>query len=109
MATVAEKIIASLPNKISGPKAQAALRIIIAALSGERVHFYDSWHISGGWKTLRSAEGTDDAFRALREAGVPVVTGNDAPRGGRTGAYFESRRNSRAAETLRALLVKEGR
>lgn len=67
MATVAEKIIASLPKKISGPKAQAALRLIIAALSGERVHFYDSWHVSGGWKTLRSADGADDAFRALRE------------------------------------------
>lgn len=49
MATVAEKIIASLPKKLSG------------------------------WKTLRSADGADDAFRALKAAGVPVVTGNDAP------------------------------
>ena len=79
--TIAEKIIASLPKKLSGPKAQAALVLIISALSGERVHFYDSWHVSGGWKTLRSADGADDAFRALRSAGVPVVTGNDAPRG----------------------------
>ena len=109
MATVAEKIIASLPKNLFGPKAQAALRRIISALSGERVHFYDAWHVSGGWKTLRSADGADDAFRALRSAGVPVVTGNDAPRGGKTGEYFESRRNSRAAEALSALLVKEGR
>ena len=109
MATVTEKIISNLPKKLSGPKAQAALRVIIAALSGERVHFYDSWHVSGGWKTLRSADGTDDAFRALRSAGVPVVTGNDAPRGGKTGEYFESRRNSRTAATLRELLVEEGR
>lgn len=65
----AEKIIASLPKKLSGPKAQAA----------------------------------------LRSAGVPVVMGNDAPRGGRTGEYFEARRNSRAAVALRELLVKEGR
>ena len=97
MATIAEKIIASLPKKLSGPKAQAALVRIISALSGERVHFYDSWHVSGGWKTLRSADGADDAFRALRSAGVPVVTGNDAPRGGRTGEYFEARRNLRIA------------
>lgn len=109
MATIAEKIIASLPKKISGPKAQAALALIISALSGERVHFYDSWHVSGGWKTLRSADGADDAFRSLRSAGVPVVTGNDAPRGGKTGEYFESRKNSRAAAALRELLVKEGR
>ena len=81
MATVAEKIIASLPKNLFGPKAQAALRLIIAALSGERIHVYDSWHVSGGWKTLRSADGADDAFRALKAAGVPVVTGNDAPRG----------------------------
>ena len=109
MATIAEKIIASLPKKLSGPKAQAALRLIISALSGERVHVYDSWHVSGGWKTLRSADGADDAFRALKAAGVPVVTGNDAPRGGKTGEYFESRKNSRAAAALRELLVKEGR
>lgn len=104
----AEKIIATLPKKLSGPKAQAALRLIIAALFGERVHFYDSWHVSGGWKTLRSAEGADDAFRSLRSAGVLVVMGNDAPRGGKTGEYFEARRNSRAAVALRELLVKGG-
>ena len=109
MTTVAEKITASLPKKLSGPKAQTALRVIIAALSGERVHFYDSWHVSGGWKTLRSADGADDAFRALRSAGVPTVTGNDAPRGGKCGEYFESRRNSRTAAALRELLVEEGR
>ena len=96
MATIAEKIIASLPKKLS-------------ALSGERVHFYDSWHVSGGWKTLRSADGADDAFRSLRSAGVPTVIGNDAPRSGKIGEYFESRRNSRAAAALRELLVEEGR
>ena len=79
MATVAEKIIASLPKKLSGPKAQAALRLIISALSGERVHVYDSWHVSGGWKTLRSADGADDAFRALKAAGVPRPAGTPAP------------------------------
>lgn len=103
MATVAEKITASLPKKLSGPKAQAALRVIIAALSGERVHFF------GGWKTLTSAPGVDDAFRALRAAGVPTITGNDTPRGGKCGEYFESRRNSRTAAALRELLVEEGR
>ena len=108
MATVAEKITASLPKKLTGPKAQAALRVIIAALSGERVHFYDSWHASGGWKNLRSADGADDAYRALRSAGVPTITGNNDPRGGKTGEFFESRRNSRTAAALRELLVEEG-
>lgn len=109
MTTVAEKITASLPKKLSGPKAQTALRVIIAALSGERVHFFGGWNVSGGWKTLTSAPGVDDAFRALRDAGVPTITGNDAPGGGKCGEYFESRRNSRTAAALRELLVEEGR
>ena len=107
--TIAEKITAALPKKISGPKAQAALVCIITALSGERVHFYGGWHVSGGWMNLRSAPGADDAFRALKAAGVPVVTGNSAPRRGKIGEYFEARRNSRAAAALQNLIVTPGK
>ena len=106
----AEKITAALPKKLSGPKAQAALVCIVAALSGERVHFSDGWRVSGGWKNLVSVPGAWDAFGALRSAGVSLSEGNDAPRGGEAGRYFvAARRNLRAAAALQTLIVTSGK
>ena len=105
--TLADLIRAALPANREW--AMNALLVLAALYRGEKVHVYSGSHFNGRRRELHNTAGVSQAEAIIEKTGIKIQRGNDAPRGGKTGEYFESRRNSRAAAALSALLVKEGR
>lgn len=104
-----KKVIAHLPKKLDGVIAQEAICALIRLCNGERLHKNAGWHHSGGWNTFQTYRDVETAETCCTRGGVNLIRGNDAPRGGRTGDYFQlARKNPRAAAAL-SLLVKEGK
>lgn len=106
--SVSEQIIANMRYKnLKCEAAQGFIRVLIAAFEGNPQYFYYSWSRSRGRFSLRRRGYTEAVYYALCDAGVSVVKGNDAPRGGALGEFFRcERRNMRAAAFFRNLLAE---
>lgn len=73
-----DRIIAALPK--NKEHRMNALDVIIAMARGESAHIYHGW--TNRFRRLTKATGVSCAIKTLDAAGVPYVSGNDAPRGG---------------------------
>lgn len=83
-----DRIIAALPK--NREHRMNALDVIIAMARGESAHIYHGW--TNKFRRLTNATGVSCAIKTPDAAGVPYVSGNDAP-----GAVFwENISNSRA-------------
>lgn len=103
--TIAEKIAAALPSNRDW--AMSALLIIAALYRGERVHEYAGAHFDGRKRKLHNTAGFSQAELIIERAGLPVIRGNDAPRGGILGNYISlSRGNSRIASQVMEIYEK---
>lgn len=106
------RIVSALPAKLwDAPSLRRPLCSGLAAFfNGEHLHMYDSWNVSGGWKSLRGIESSDRALAFLQKnfPNVRINYGNDAPRGGITGKYFHiTQRNNRNYRFFNWLLNKD--
>ena len=103
--TIAEKIAAALPSNREW--AMNALLILAALYKGERVHAYSGSHFNGRKRELHNTAGFSQAELIIERAGISVIRGNDAPRGGILGSYISlSRGNSRIAAQVMELFEK---
>lgn len=103
--TIAEKITAALPANREW--AMNALLLLAALYRGERVHEYAGSHFDGRKRKLHNTAGFSQAELLIERAGIPVIRGNDAPRGGILGNYISlSRGNSRIAAQVMELYEK---
>jgi len=101
----AEKITSALPSNRDW--AMSALLIIAALYRGERVHEYAGSHFDGRKRKLHNTAGFSQAELIIERAGIPVIRGNDAPRGGILGNYISlSRGNSRIASQVMEIYEK---
>ena len=101
----AEKITSALPSNRDW--AMSALLIIAALYRGERVHEYAGSHFDGRKRKLHNTAGFSQAELIIERAGIPVIRGNDAPRGGILGNYISlSRGNSRIAAQVMEIYEK---
>ena len=102
---IVEKVAAALPANRAW--AMNALLIIAALYRGERVHEYTGSHFDGRKRKLHKAAGFSQAELIIGRAGIPVIRGNDAPRGGILGSYISlSRGNSRIAAQVMEIYEK---
>lgn len=102
---IAEKIAAALPSNREW--ALNALLILAALYRGERVHEYAGSHFDGRKRKLHNTAGFSQAELIIERAGIPVIRGNDAPRGSILGNYISlSRGNSRIASQVMELFEK---
>jgi hypothetical protein len=103
--TIAEKITAALPSNREW--AMNALLLLAALYRGERVHEYAGSHFDGRKRKLHNTAGFSQAELIIERAGIQVIRGNDAPRGGILGNYISlSRGNSRIASQVMELYEK---
>ena len=82
------------------------LRLLSRFYSGEAFHLYSGWSHRCGRYTLRSGEGAGRIYSLLSAAGLlnDLTEGNDAPRGGAVGDYYQARRcYHQLAEKLKTL------
>ena len=82
------------------------LKLLARFYSGETFHLYSGWSHHRGRYTLRSGEGAGRIYSLLSAAGLlnDLTEGNDAPRGGAVGDYYQARRCYRQlAEKLKTL------
>ena len=90
------------------------LKLLARFYSGEAFHLYSGWSHrcgrytlrSGERYTLRSGEGAGRIYSLLSAAGLlnDLTEGNDAPRGGAVGDYYQARRcYHQLAEKLKTL------
>lgn len=105
------RIVAALPAKLwDAPSLRPLCLGLAAFFNGEHLHMYDSWNVSGGWKSLRGIESSDRALAFVQKnfPNVRINYGNDAPRGGITGKYFHiTQRNNRNYRFFNWLLNKD--
>lgn len=99
-------------NKIAGAVSRGVtrgaedLKLLSRFYSGEAFHLYSGWSHRCGRYTLRSGEGAGRIYSLLSAAGLlnDLTEGNDAPRGGAVGDYYQARRCYRQlAEKLKTL------
>ena len=102
---IAERIIGNLRYGIKTKTSQSILTHIINALNGEKIHFFSAWHRRGGWSNLNVVPQAHDAYELMRKTKIKVTTGNDAPRGGSTGNYWEAECNHELAKELEKYII----
>lgn len=83
-----QEIINSIPYRAGTQKHREIMAHIMTAITGGKVYFNKCWSRSKGYTNLIRTPHAYDAFRALINAGLVVISDNDAPRGGATGDYF---------------------
>lgn len=86
-----KEIIDAIPCREGTQKHREILEHILTAISGGKVYFNKCWRRSKGYTNLIRTPNAFDAFLTLKNAGVKIITGNDAPRGGATGDYFTAK------------------
>ena len=105
------RIVAALPAKLwDAPSLRPLCSGLAAFFNGEHLHMYDSWNVSGGWKSLRGVESASRALAFINKEfpNIRINWGNDAPRGGITGKYFHiTQRNNRNYRFFIWLLNKD--
>ena len=87
----AKEIITAIPCRAGTKKHAEIMAHIMTAISGGKVYFNKCWRRSKGYTNLIRTPHAFDAFITLKNAGVKVITGNDAPRNGSTGDFFTAK------------------
>lgn len=109
--TKLSRVVAALPAKLwNAPNWEPLCSGLADFFNGEKIHIYDSWNVSGGWKSLRGVESASRALTFLNKEfpNIRINWGNDAPRGGITGKFFHiTQRNFRNYRFFKWLLNKD--
>jgi hypothetical protein len=106
------RIDAAFPKMSKWADYPCILSLLVAFFEGEKIRVNNGWSISGRHISLLSNVEGRHVLKVLQTAGVRISFGNDAPRGGAAGEYFQClRKSSAAASHFRALLdeVKAGK
>lgn len=86
---------------------ELVLSNLVSFFEGEKIHINEGWKQSRGHSSLIANKAGRHALKILKAADVRVQFGNDAPRGGATGAYFKClRKNAASAKFFRELLAE---
>ena len=102
---VQHRIMTTFANIEKWKDYELVLSNLIAFFEGEKIYVNDSWKQSRGHSSLCANKEGRHTLKVLKVVGVRVQFGNDAPRGGATGAYFKCLRKNTAAATFFADLL----
>lgn len=94
-------IIAAIPCRAGTQKNREILEHILTAITGGKVYFNKCWSRSKGYTNLIRTPNAFDAFIALKNAGVKIITGNDAVRHGATGDFFTAKVHGNIANAIK--------
>lgn len=100
------RIAAAFPHMHKWADYKLVLSVLVAFFEGDKILLNNGWSHSRGHASLLSNSEGRHALKVLQAVGVRVVFGNNAPRGGAAGDYFQCfRRSAGAAAYFRQLLA----
>ena len=103
---VQHRIMTAFSNMTKWKDCELVLSTLIAFFDGEKIRLNAGWKNSRGHSSLIANREGRQVLKILKAVNVSVNFGNDAPRGGATGAYFKClRKNSNAVAFFRELLA----
>ena len=86
---------------------ELVLSTLISFFDGEKIRLNEGWKQSRGHSSLIANREGRQVLKILKAVNVRVNFGNDAPRGGAVGNYFEClRKNTNAVAFFRELLAE---
>lgn len=103
------RIIAAFPKMSKWADYELVLSVLVSFFEGERTRVNDGWAHSRGHSSLCANSEGRHALKVLQAANVRVFFGNDAPRGGAVGDYFQCFRKSAAAAAFFRELLAEAK
>ena len=90
-------IVRALPAKLEKSATfSGTVDALIELFRGDRVHKYAGWNVSGKYCNLNVNADVSRAVAIINEVGLflELKQGNDAPKGGRIGDYWQFRRSN---------------
>lgn len=90
-------IVRALPAKLEKSATfSGTVSALIGLFRGDRVHIYAGWNVSGKYCNLNVNADVSRAVAIINEVGLflELEHGNDAPKGGRVGDYWQFRRSN---------------
>lgn len=103
---VQHRIAAAFPSMHKWADYKLVLSVLVAFFEGDKILLNNGWSHSRGHASLLSNSEGRHALKVLQAVGVRVFFGNNAPRGGAAGDYFQCfRRSAGAAAYFRQLLA----
>lgn len=90
-------IVRALPAKLEKSATfSGTVNALIALFRGDRLHKYAGWNVSGKYCNLNVNADVSRAVAIINEVGLflELQHGNDAPKGGRVGDYWQFKRSN---------------
>ena len=104
---VQHRIMTAFPKMTEWKDYELVLSNLVDFFEGKHIHVNNGWKQSRGHSSLCANVEGRKVLKILKAVDVSVQFGNDAPRGGATGAYFKClRKNATAAKFFSDLLAE---